>query len=772
MTDAPVVGSAAFELRAKRDQLKQDLAAAERDLKQSTGQMEADANRAGAGIGKGFGSVAKGLAIGITALVAVLGTAITLAVQFGGASLKMANDIADSAKRIGIGTSALQEWEFVARRTGQNAQEVSGSLENFALKASQAAAGLSKQSKDAFAALGFSQSDLKAFKDTEQLLDAVIDRIGELKDPDDRVAIAEKLGLGPLATALREGSDEVARLRDEARDLGYVMDESLVKKGAEAQGQLDDLSKVIGIQMAEAFINLSDEVLAFTSFIADALKGLNNFIEGYGRTRRVFDAVAGDGVFANLSTGNLGGAVGAGWRNVFGGGQANIQGRLRMAIAKEQPDYENTDDPAYLRSLSPERLAELYGGRSPNLSGRTNLTPVTRTPRGDNSAQRAAEREARRAERVQEEINRAKERALRIEQDDLLTVQQLYDLRQRELGISRAGEDADLKSRLARKDLTKAEFDQLTSQNAINRGLEDRIAKDVLARDLADERLANERALNDLTVDLLTIQSGAARTAGERRKIELQLLQIAQRRAREDLETELSRNPSLSEADKNDRRGRLADLQMGQTRAVNDRNLSPLEQWRDASLKTAAEIDEAYERIAANGLDALNNGIVDAIMGTKTLGEVFSNVAKQILADLLQIGVRRGITEPLANALFGGEQGGGSKSWISDIFKFAGNFKIPGFAKGVENFSGGLAYVHQGELLANLAPGTSVIPANVVNGMGGGGVTRVVVTTNDERFNAYVDGRAIPASEAAFSSARTVVPSDMAQASRYSLSRR
>ncbi len=38
-----------------------------------------------------------------------------------------------------------------------------------------------------------------------------------------------------------------------------------------------------------------------------------------------------------------------------------------------------------------------------------------------------------------------------------------------------------------------------------------------------------------------------------------------------------------------------------------------------------------------------------------------------------------------------------------------------GFASGVANFSGGLAYVHAGEVLSNLAPGTSVTPANRVS---------------------------------------------------------
>lgn len=40
------------------------------------------------------------------------------------------------------------------------------------------------------------------------------------------------------------------------------------------------------------------------------------------------------------------------------------------------------------------------------------------------------------------------------------------------------------------------------------------------------------------------------------------------------------------------------------------------------------------------------------------------------------------------------------------------------FAKGVENFRGGLAYVHKGEVLANLPKGTDVIPKNEVNNMG------------------------------------------------------
>jgi hypothetical protein len=36
---------------------------------------------------------------------------------------------------------------------------------------------------------------------------------------------------------------------------------------------------------------------------------------------------------------------------------------------------------------------------------------------------------------------------------------------------------------------------------------------------------------------------------------------------------------------------------------------------------------------------------------------------------------------------------------------------VPSFQEGVENFEGGLARVHEDELLVNLAPGTSVLPS-------------------------------------------------------------
>lgn len=708
MAEGSVVGSAEFELRATRKKLKDDLAQSERDLKGFVANAEKTANTGAGNIGSGIQKMTRMATTSVLAHTAVLAAAGTFAFQAGKASLKMADDMANSARRIGIGTTALQEWQYVAKKTGEDANAVGAALEGFAGKWEQAAAGLNKDAIKNFAALGFSQDQLRSFQSAGEALDAVTDRIGGLSSASDRAAIAERLGLGPLATALREGADEVDRLRGEAAALGYVMDEEIVRKGSEAQGQLEGLAQVIGIQMAEAFIGLSDEVLAFTQVIADALKGLNNFIGRFGDWKNSTDQAYGAGWTDQFLWQDAPKALGRAARAELSG----TAGAIRRAQASGEVDV---DDPALLRqqmavaaSNAPPPRRTRSGG------GQRSLTPVQPKGRSDNSAEREAAREARRAERIEQEIFRLRQRALGIADEELLTVQERFDLAKKQVELEREAETKELESRLARKDITLAEFDQLKLIQTQTATLEDRVSSDILARDLADERLAKERALTDLTADLLSLQSSAARTAKERREIELRLLAMAQRRAREDLERDLSRDPNLSDADKQARRDALGQVQAAQSAAVNRQTMSPLEAWRDQSLKTADEIAEAYESVAARGLDALNDGIVDAIMNSKSLGEVFSNVAKQILADLTSIAVRRSITEPLADMLFGGNsagggaksiaqaaKGGGSSSWLSTAFKMGRSFF--GFSGGGYTGDGGVlepaGIVHKGEFV-------------------------------------------------------------------------
>ena len=494
-------------------------------------------------------------------------------------------------------------------------------------------------------------------------------------------------------------------------------------------------------------------MLTFTGYIADAISGLNRFIERFSNFKANTNAMYGDNFVQDVASGNSWQALKSGFGSVFSGRTARAAGDIRAG--NSLPDYGTPIDQSAVAAfgVTPRAPRTPRTGFSDSLS-----IPAGRT-RTDNSAQRAAEREARRAERVEQEIFRARQRLLQIAEDDILTAQQRYDLAREQLKMDREARDAEIQSKSDRGEIKADERRRLDAENAAADALEDRLLTDNAFREVQDERLANEKLIGNLTADLLSLQSGAARTAKERQRIELEILEIAQQQRRDALRDQLDRNPGLSSEQRADAMAVNGQIERAERDAVIRNNLSPLGKWRDESLKTADEIAEAYENVAARGLDALNDGLVDAIMNSKSLGETFSAVARQILADLLAISVRKGITEPLADMLFGGSGsgsggGGGLASTIFSAIK--STLRIPGFSSGVSNFGGGLAYVHAGEILANLPSGTDVIPAHAVQAMGsksGGGYfdLRGAVLTQDlldqmNAMNRASEGRAVRAS--------------------------
>ena len=750
-----VVGRAEFELRATRDKLKEDLKASERDLKGFMDDAEAKANASSRGIGASIGGMASTIRVGVMSLVTVIGLAVTAAFNLGLQGMKMADDIANSARKIGVGTDALQEWRYVAQKTGGDARDADQALDKFATKLAQATAGTSRSASGAFKSLGFDQTDLKGFKSTEDALDAVADAIKDLKSEAERAAITEALGLGGLSNALRDNAVDVASLRDEARALGIVMDAEMIQRASDAQGQLDTLAQIIDVNLKSAFIDLAPVIVRAIELVAqlagDLAAALDQWRDLETKTGRGLQSERAklvaerDAIAQRFGTSRLDGqrvvarpVPGQNYRTQSVAGQfANLRGTPELPSASnsnwslfERRGQRVTVDAGEQFDNAGRRIAqidaELASRAAANVpqrtdrAGGTSLTPAAeRSRRGprDTSARdalREAEREARRAERVEQEIYRARQRALGIYDRETATVQERYDIERAQVELERKAEQEQLDSRLARKDITEAEHNQIKLLNDQAAALEDRVASDVLARDLADERLAKERMLTDLTVQLLSLQSGAARTAKERREIELRLLAIAQQQAREDMERD-PKFQKLSEAEKQQRRDELSRVEEARTAAVKRGTMGPLEAWRDQSLKSAGEIAEAYENVAARGLDALNDGIVDAIMNTRDLGDVFSSVAKQIIADLASISVRRSITEPLANLLFGGgskantsdwagniAQGTGAAAkggWLSSLFKFGKG--LFGFSEGGYTGQGGkyepAGVVHRGE---------------------------------------------------------------------------
>lgn len=763
------------------------------DLRGQLGAVPPAASAAAAGIA-GLGSAVLGAAAAFAAIVAIMVVAVRMAFDLSFAALRMADDFSGSAKKIGVSTDALQEWRFVAKKSGEDAAAADQSLESFASNLAKATAGTSASASKAFNFIGLGRDELAKFKSTEEALDNVTDRIKELKNEADRAAVAEALGLGAFSASLRDSAVDVAALRDEAHELGVVMDAEMIRRATKAQEEFETLASVIDIQLKSAFIDLAPAIMGIIQLVAelatnlasalDQFRSLENktarglqaerlqmirerdaLILQYGseeraRGQRVTVTTRPDEVYtsARRTATSAGGIIADRLRPET---RLLPTSRERNVDAGERIANLNRGINARTEQITLRTVEDAPPTRSNRPEGSVLSLPEGRTPRA--RVDRSAEREARRAERVEQDIFRAKQRLLQVAEGDLLNAQERADLARHIVNDERAARDAQIASQAARGEINEAELEQLNLANEQADILEDQIMRENALRDVLDEEVANRNALADLTANLVSLQIGAVRTAQERQRLELELLAITQRQRRDRLELELNNNPALSDAEKQQRWDLNSQIEQMERDAVRRANLSPLQQWRDEALKSAAEVSEAYEAVAANGLDALNEGIVDAIMGTKSLGEVFSQVAKQILADLLSISVRRGITEPLANALFGGGGAGGTGGGGGGFLSSIGSAIFGGLRGGAGGGGGGFSLPNiLGNVLGKIT-GTSAAPASA-----GAPVSfdlRGAVMTSD--LLKQMQGMASQSGGAALGAAKAVVPAEIAQTRRY-----
>lgn len=140
----------------------------------------------------------------------------------------------------------------------------------------------------------------------------------------------------------------------------------------------------------------------------------------------------------------------------------------------------------------------------------------------------------------------------------------------------------------------------------------------------------------------------------------------------------------------------------------------------------AKAVDKALENAALNGIKKFESGVIGLVMGTKTLKQAFSDMAKSIAEDFLRIAIRQ-VTGPLAGAL-GGLFGGGNV----DASSFIGPV-LPGNANGTDNWRGGLTWVgERGPELVNVPRGAQIVPNEILRN-GSGGVSAPVRISIDAR---------------------------------------
>ncbi len=243
----------------------------------------------------------------VGASMAAVGASITAAFGVAVKSLANAADVADdTAKRTGLTVEAVQELAYAAKLCGTDL----GTMEIALRTVQKNMAGTGQESatfKAALEGLGLSLKDLQLTSPQEQF-DTLSQAIAGVVDPSQRAGLAMAV-FGRSGTALlpmlAEGADGIARLKQEAHQFGYVMDQETAKAGSDFNDNLDRLKGSVGGLAQQIVAGMLPGLNTFVRAMAEVVSGIKDWVSAHpGLTKALAWVATGVGgiltVFGSL----------------------------------------------------------------------------------------------------------------------------------------------------------------------------------------------------------------------------------------------------------------------------------------------------------------------------------------------------------------------------------------------------------------------------------------------------------------------------------------
>lgn len=241
---------------------------AERRAKQATqrieGHFEGLSSRIG-GMGKAMiGGFVGGLAAGgIAGIVSRVGDVA-----------KSVAEVGDEAKRAGLSLKDFQELKYVAEQNRLGIDSLVDGIKELNLRADEFITTGGGSAAEAFQRLGYDAETLKTkLKDPSALFTEIIGKLGQL-DRAAQIRIADEIfgGTGgeKFVQLIEQGEDALNRTRQEAHDLGLVMDDELIAKADELDRAFNAVAATVGTALKTAIVEaataLGDFIAAFNEW--------------------------------------------------------------------------------------------------------------------------------------------------------------------------------------------------------------------------------------------------------------------------------------------------------------------------------------------------------------------------------------------------------------------------------------------------------------------------------------------------------------------------
>jgi tetratricopeptide (TPR) repeat protein len=273
------LGTAVIELAVNSSKFTSELTKAKREFSGFAGGVQLAARGLTQGL-SGIGSAVAALASIRTAVVAAAGAGgIGLLVN---RSLETTDSLDKMAIRVGIGVERLQELQFAARSSGVAFGDLETGLTKLNQKIGQAVSGNAEAAKF-FKDIGVSIRDSTGVVlDAGDLFPVFADKIKNAGDATERTRIqTEAFGKGgnALTAMLIEGSASFDRFAQQARQLGVVLEASVIREGVKAKEALDTLATITSTNLARAVVEIAPLFVRFSEEIHKTTKAAAEFWE-------------------------------------------------------------------------------------------------------------------------------------------------------------------------------------------------------------------------------------------------------------------------------------------------------------------------------------------------------------------------------------------------------------------------------------------------------------------------------------------------------------
>uniref|UniRef100_UPI0015923E2E phage tail tape measure protein n=1 Tax=Martelella sp. HB161492 TaxID=2720726 RepID=UPI0015923E2E len=214
------------------------------------------------GLGNVFGEAFGVLSAGPAGIAASLGLgAVVSAVH---ETVDAVTDLGKAAKTAGVDFEAFQELRYAAVKSKVDVDALTDGLKEMQLRADEFVKTGGGSAAESFQRLGLNARQLsRMLDDPAKMFETLIGKIRQL-DKAAQIRVLDEMFGGTAAeqfsSLMDDSAQSIADARQEARDMGAVMDEELLKKAEDINAQWETMALIVSTNFKSAVIDVTTKV--------------------------------------------------------------------------------------------------------------------------------------------------------------------------------------------------------------------------------------------------------------------------------------------------------------------------------------------------------------------------------------------------------------------------------------------------------------------------------------------------------------------------------